>query len=177
MVGRSGRCCGAHPIWNLAVANPTALEHLGLDRTDRPARRLGPLLCDLGSPPRICCGTGPFFISTNYLYVGAGMVGLWQCAGLGSCLGGCCGGGEWVVFVVAGLRFRGLTQTIPGPPLCNPPHSLITGSFQSKNSQVFYVASNFLYNCNVCSHIRVDENSVSTCARPRRPICLRSAGS
>jgi hypothetical protein len=84
------------------VANPTALEHLGLDCTHRPARWLGPLLRDPGPPSRIRCGTGPFFVPTNYLYVRARLVGVWQCAGLGCCFGGCGGGGEWVLFVVAG---------------------------------------------------------------------------
>ena len=102
MVGRSGSCCSSYPIWNLAVANPTTLEHLGLDRTDRPARWPRALLRDPGPPPRIGCGVGPFFVSANYLYVCAGMVGIWQCARLGCCFGGFRGGGEWALSVVAG---------------------------------------------------------------------------
>ena len=100
MVGRSGSCCSSHPIWNLAVANPTTLEHLGLDRTDRPARWPGTLLRHTGSPPSIGCGSGPFFVSANHLYVCAGMVGIRQCAGLSCCFGGLRGGGEWALFVV-----------------------------------------------------------------------------
>ena len=102
MVGRCSRCFGAHPIWNLAVANPTTLEHLGLDRIDGPARWPGALLRDLGPPPRIRCCIGPFFVSANNLYVCAGLAGIWQCARLGCCFGGLRGGGEWALFVVAG---------------------------------------------------------------------------
>ena len=102
MAGCRSRRRGAHTFWNLAVANPTTLEHLGLDRTDRPDRWPRTLLRDLGPPPGIGCGVGPFFVSANYLYVCAGMVGVWQCARLGCCFGGLRGGGEWVVFIMEG---------------------------------------------------------------------------
>ena len=70
MAGRCGRRGGAHPVWDLAVANPTALDHLGLDRTDQFAWRLGPLLRDLGPPPRIGCGAGALFVQ-QIIYMSA----------------------------------------------------------------------------------------------------------
>ncbi len=124
MAGCCGRRRGAHAFWNLAMANPTTLEHLGLDRTDRPAWWPRALLRDLGPPPGIGCPAGLLFISVNFLYVGAGLVGVWQCARLGCCSGWVCGGGEWVVFVVAGniqvlAAFERLPTTLTKKSLCN----------------------------------------------------------